>query len=162
MPESMLKRIRDGEPTRQRSRIGTDGRVTTERVLLNEVHGLVPTIARLCTVSSANQSAIYVCDSSVHHVHKGTNPGQFCGYRNIQMLVSYIRGTKAKGHGHFKAGLPGIFQIQDLIEAAWDRNPYSDGRQATGGIRNTRKWIGTPEVCATTFEDRPLIFYSRW
>jgi hypothetical protein len=62
------------------------------------------------------------------------------------MLVSYIRNTGDKGHEHFEAGLPGILQIQDMIEAAWDRDPYSDGRQATGGIRNTRKWIGTPEV----------------
>jgi hypothetical protein len=146
MPDSMLKRIRDSETPRRLNPIGKDGRIITESVLENEVPGLVPIVTRLCTASSGLISALYICDPSVHYVHKGSNPGQFCGYRNIQMLVSYICGTKSKGHEHFKAGLPGIFQIQDLVEAAWDREPYSVGRQATGGIRNTRKWIGTPEV----------------
>jgi hypothetical protein len=147
MPESMRKRIRDGESTRRSNRIGKDGRITTEHMLENEVSGLIPIITRLCTASSGNLSSTYLCDPSVHHVHKGTNPGHFCGYRNIQMLVSYIRGIKAVGPERFGAGLPGILQIQDMIEEAWDRDPYSVGRQETGGIRNTRKWIGTPEVC---------------
>ncbi|KAI4758663.1 DUF1671-domain-containing protein [Aureobasidium sp. EXF-3400] len=146
MPESMLRQIRDGEPTRRSNRIGRDGQIITDRVVENEVPGLIPIITRLCEASSGPLSAIYVCRSNVHHVHKGTNPGHFCGYRNIQMLASYIRAAKAKGHQRFEAGLPGILQIQDLIEEAWDRDPYSVGRQETGGIRNTRKWIGTPEV----------------
>lgn len=146
MPESMLRQIRDGEPTRRSNRIGRDGQIITDRVVENEVPGLIPIITRLCEASSGPLSAIYVCRSNVHHVHKGTNPGHFCGYRNIQMLASYIRAAKAKGHQCFEAGLPDILQIQDLIEEAWDRDPYSVGRQETGGIRNTRKWIGTPEV----------------
>jgi hypothetical protein len=163
MPESMLKRIRDGEPTRRSNRIGKDGQILTEHTLENEVPGLIPIITGLCTASAGVLSSIYVCDPSVHHVHKGTTPGHFCGYRNIQMLVSYIRGIKAKGHERFEAGLPGILQIQDMIEEAWDRDPHSVGRQETGGIRNTRKWIGTPEVCTLP---RPkgvmLMFCSRY
>lgn len=146
MPESVLKKLREGESTRRINRIGRDGRIFTERVVENEVTELIPTIARLSVTSSLGPSNVYVCHPSVHHVHKGTSPGYFCGYRNIQMLVSYIIGTKAKGHERFEKGLPGILQIQDLIEEAWDREPYSLGRQETGGIRNTRKWIGTPEV----------------
>jgi hypothetical protein len=146
MPESISKHIRDGEPTRRLTRIGTDGRNITERIMKNEVPGLIPIVTRLCIASSGPFSAMYVCAFEVHHVHKGTNPGHFCGYRNIQMLVSYIRSTRDEGHELFEAGLPGILQIQEMIEAAWDRDPRSVGRQATGGIRNTRKWIGTPEV----------------
>lgn len=146
MPESVLKRLRDGEPTRRINRIGRDGRIFTERVVENEVPELIPTITRLSVASSEGLSNVYVCHSSVHHVHKGTSPGYFCGYRNIQMLVSYIRDTKAKGHERFEKGIPGILQIQDLIEEAWERDPFCVGRQETGGIRNTRKWIGTPEV----------------
>jgi hypothetical protein len=163
MPESMLKRVRDGDRSRRLNRIGKDGRIIAEHTLENEVSGLIPVIARLCTASSGYLSSIYVCDSIVHHVHKGTTPGHFCGYRNIQMLVSYIRGMKAKGHERFEAGLPGILQIQDMIEEAWDRDPHSVGRQETGGIRNTRKWIGTPEVCTLPrLKGVMLMFCSRY
>ncbi|KAK6000064.1 hypothetical protein QM012_004052 [Aureobasidium pullulans] len=148
MPEGMLKRLRTGEPNRRLNRIGRDGRIYTERIVGNEVPGLVPVIARLCVASSSELQRVHLCHPSVQHVHKGTNPGHFCGYRNIQMLVSFIQGTKAKGHERFGANLPGILQIQDLIEKAWDGDPQNLGRQETGGIRNTRKWIGTPEVAS--------------
>jgi hypothetical protein len=147
MPESMLKRLRTGEPTRRLNRIGRDGRIFAERIVDNEVPGLIPVIARLCVASSSNTQIVHLCHPSVQHVHKGTNPGQFCGYRNIQMLVSFIQGTKARGHERFGTELPGILQIQDLIEEAWDGDSQNLGKQETGGIRNTRKWIGTPEVC---------------
>ncbi|KAH0365158.1 DUF1671-domain-containing protein, partial [Aureobasidium melanogenum] len=146
MPESMLKRLRTGEPTRRLNRIGRDGRIITERIVDNEVPGLIPVIARLCGASSSELQTVHLCHPSVQHVHKGTNPGHFCGYRNIQMLVSFIQGTKARGHERFGTELPGILQIQDLIEEAWDADPRNLGKQETGGIRNTRKWIGTPEA----------------
>jgi hypothetical protein len=73
--------------------------------------------------------------------------GGFCGYRNIQMLVSYITKAKVIGHEHFPEGLPTILQLQDMIELAWDRGFNSSGRTETGGIKGTRKFIGTPEVC---------------
>ena len=142
----MLKQIRDGESARRLNRIGRNGQLYTERIVDNEVPGLIPIIPRLCAASTEGFRALYLCHPSVHHVHKGSNPGHFCGYRNIQMLVSYLRGAKAKGRERFGTALPGILQIQDVIEDAWDRDPHSVGRQETGGIRNTRKWIGTPEV----------------
>ncbi|KAH0431343.1 DUF1671-domain-containing protein, partial [Aureobasidium melanogenum] len=148
MPESMLKRLRSGEPTRRLNRIGRNGRILTERIVDNEVPGLIPVIARLCVASSSDLQTVHLCHPSVQHVHKGTNPGHFCGYRNIQMLVSYIQGTKARGHERFGTELPGILQIQDLIEEAWAGDPQNLGKQETGGIRNTRKWIGTPEAAS--------------
>lgn len=72
--------------------------------------------------------------------------GGFCGYRNIQMLMSYIIGAGASGAERFSDTIPTIFQIQDLIEAAWDQGINAQGRFETGGIRGTRKFIGTPEV----------------
>lgn len=72
--------------------------------------------------------------------------GGFCGYRNIQMLSSYIIHTKSKGHEHLGDILPSVFQIQDYIETAWDSGINAQGRLETGGIRGTRKYIGTPEV----------------
>jgi zinc finger-containing ubiquitin peptidase 1 len=62
------------------------------------------------------------------------------------MLFSYIVGVEFKGSEHVKRKLPSIFQIQDLIEEAWDMGINAQGRAETGGIKGTRKYIGTPEV----------------
>ena len=75
--------------------------------------------------------------------------GGFCGYRNIQMLISHIVGTQGSGSQLFDNKIPTIFQIQDLIENAWDAGFNSQGKEETGGIKGTRKYIGTPEVRVT-------------
>lgn len=62
------------------------------------------------------------------------------------MMASYIVGAGHAGHQHFGGRLPTIFEIQELIEAAWDRGINAQARVETGGIRGTRKYIGTPEV----------------
>ena len=62
------------------------------------------------------------------------------------MLISYIIGAGTPGIEHFTDNLPSIFEIQDLIETAWDMGYNSQCRVETGGIRGTRKFIGTPEV----------------
>ncbi|XWW96645.1 hypothetical protein V2A60_004622 [Cordyceps javanica] len=48
----------------------------------------------------------------------------------------------------FPEGLPNIFQLQDQIEDAWDNGYNSRGREETGGIKGTRKFIGTQEAQA--------------
>lgn len=72
--------------------------------------------------------------------------GGFCGYRNIQSLISFIISTRSSGCEIFGNDLPSIFQIQDLIEKAWEMGFNPSGRQETGGIKGTRKYIGTAEV----------------
>jgi zinc finger-containing ubiquitin peptidase 1 len=62
------------------------------------------------------------------------------------MMASYINGVESQGYQHFGGKLPTIFQIQDFIEHAWDLGINAQGRLETGGIRGTRKYIGTPEV----------------
>ncbi|GKT85154.1 peptidase family C78 [Colletotrichum tofieldiae] len=73
-------------------------------------------------------------------------PRGFCGYRNIQMMVSYVIGANAHGKDAFRGRLPTIFEIQEFIERAWDLGINSQGRLETGGIKGTRKYIGTPEA----------------
>lgn len=34
-----------------------------------------------------------------------------------------------------------------MIEHAWDLGYNDSGREETGGIKGSRKYIGTPEVC---------------
>lgn len=76
-----------------------------------------------------------------------TCAGGFCGYRNIQMLSSYIVGARSHGHDILGDKIPTIFDIQDLVETAWDNGINDQGRIETGGIKGTRKYIGTSEVC---------------
>lgn len=64
------------------------------------------------------------------------------------MLCSFIVATKSQGYPHFNGKVPSIFQIQDWIENAWDLGINAAGRVETGGIRGTRKYIGTPEAQA--------------
>ncbi|ATY66707.1 Peptidase ubiquitin fold modifier-specific peptidase 1 2 [Cordyceps militaris] len=75
-----------------------------------------------------------------------TRSGSFCGYRNIQMLISYLILATETGPRAFPNGVPDIFQLQDQIEDAWDNGHNSRGRNETGGIKGTRKFIGTQEV----------------
>jgi hypothetical protein len=62
------------------------------------------------------------------------------------MLTSHIIGVESQGFENFQGKIPTIFDIQKYIETAWDIGINSQGRMETGGIRGTRKYIGTPEV----------------
>ncbi|OAA66219.1 Peptidase C78, ubiquitin fold modifier-specific peptidase 1/ 2 [Cordyceps fumosorosea ARSEF 2679] len=65
------------------------------------------------------------------------------------MLISHLILATETGPRTFPDGVPSIFQLQDQIEAAWDHGYNSRGRDETGGIRGTRKFIGTQEVRVT-------------
>jgi zinc finger-containing ubiquitin peptidase 1 len=119
--------------------------MTTTQVIENYAAEVIPVIEQLLKQDPATAYA-YTCHSSVEHVSKLKNEGGFCGYRNIQMMVSYIINEQSQGHYHFEGKIPSIFQIQDFIEHAWDIGINAVGRRETGGIRGTRKYIGTPEV----------------
>lgn len=62
------------------------------------------------------------------------------------MMASFIIGTESQGSEKFRGNIPTIFEIQDIIEHAWDMGFNAEGRIETGGIRGTRKYIGTPDV----------------
>ena len=59
---------------------------------------------------------------------------------------SYITKSRTLGCEKFPQGVPSILELQDMIERAWDMGFNSTGRTETGGIKGTRKFIGTPEV----------------
>lgn len=78
--------------------------------------------------------AAYLCDDSAMQVWKLRGEGNhFCCYRNIQMFVPDMQDKN-------------VLELQDMIERAWDANLNSRGRIETGGIKGTRKHIGTLEV----------------
>lgn len=110
--------------------------------------GIIPVLEQLLLQSSSTKSA-YLCHPAVQHVSRLRKEGPFCGYRNIQSLCSYIVATKAEGWervGCEKGLLPSVFDIQEWIEAAWDKGINAECRAETGGVRGTRKYIGTYEA----------------
>ncbi|KAK4193086.1 peptidase family C78-domain-containing protein [Podospora australis] len=109
--------------------------------------GVIPVIAQLLEQSPSTEYA-YLCHPSVQHISKLKSEGGFCGYRNIQMLCSYLIYTKSAGSERLGDDIPSIFEIQDFIESAWDQGIQASGRIETGGIKGTRKYIGTPEALA--------------
>ncbi|KAH7152540.1 peptidase family C78-domain-containing protein [Dactylonectria estremocensis] len=109
--------------------------------------GVMPVLGQLLEQSPSTQYA-YLCHPEVQHVSKLRREGGFCGYRNIQMLISHIIGARSTGADLFGSTFPTIFEVQDLIENAWDMGFNAQGRVETGGVKGTRKYIGTPEAQA--------------
>lgn len=62
------------------------------------------------------------------------------------MLISYIMSAYPRGTHPFERRLPTIVELQRMIEEGWDKGVNSSGREETGGILGTRKYIGTPEA----------------
>lgn len=125
--------------------IASDGTLRRREAVENETRDVIPVLARLCEQDKSVQRAFF-CSPKVHQISKIPKEGGFCGYRNIQMLITFLKETQLPGHERFPTELPTIFQLQDMIEDAWDKGFNSVGRVETGGIRGTRKYIGTPEV----------------
>lgn len=145
MPRWLHDQLAAGPKITIVNRIGRDGRLIKQEQVQNETPGIIPILAQLSALDRSVKEAYY-CHPSTLHIGKTPREGGFCGYRNIQMLVSYIQGAKAQGYDEFSGRTPGILKLQDLIERAWDKGINEIGRQQTGGIRDTRKYIGTPEV----------------
>ncbi|KAM0795982.1 peptidase family C78-domain-containing protein [Usnea florida] len=160
-----------GKPnTKVETRLGTRelGRHAYENKMPNWLHQLledgekrhledapsgIPDILGKLIEQDRDVETAYLCHSAVCYVGKikvrGKSEGHhFCGYHNIQMLASYLRVVETQGLVKFASGIPTIREIQDLIEEAWDQGFNEVGRIQTGGIKGTRKHIGTPEVCA--------------
>jgi hypothetical protein len=98
----------------------------------NKLSGVITTLANLLEHDRRVETA-YLCNDATIQVYKLSGEGNhFCGYRNIQMLLL------GKAYS--------IPELQVMIESAWDNGYSSHGRVETGGIRDTRKHIGTSEV----------------
>ncbi|KAF2841567.1 DUF1671-domain-containing protein [Patellaria atrata CBS 101060] len=147
MPRWLYDQLERGGKVTANNIIGPDGRTLRVEMIENETQGLIALLAQLSNLDKTVREAFF-CHPSTTHVGKTPREGGFCGYRNIQMFVSYIQGAKTAGHEHFPGRLPTILKIQDWIERAWDQGFNEIGRVQTGGIRGTRKYIGTPEAQA--------------
>ncbi|KAL9595811.1 MAG: hypothetical protein Q9219_006226 [cf. Caloplaca sp. 3 TL-2023] len=145
MPTWLYKQLERGAKVSLVNQISESGRLVRLEVVANEIRGIMPVLAQLCEQDSLI-SKVYLCHPGVQHIFKLAKEGGFCGYRNIQMMISFIQATRTQGYEHFPGRVPSILDLQELIESAWDRGINASGKIETGGIRGTRKYIGTPEV----------------
>lgn len=152
MPSWLLKMLEKGPKISQSNKISPDGTLSNHVTVENEACHVIPVLAKLCEQDTSVQRA-FLCSPNVRHIFKMPREGGFCGYRNIQMLISYIQEAKMPGHEHFHKRQPTILELQDMIENAWDMGFNSVGRIETGGVRGTRKYIGTPEVRSVTVSE---------
>lgn len=147
MPDTVRKRLLNDAAPVIRNRLGRDGQMYKERSVDNETSNLIEAIS---DISAADPEVVrtYLCHPSVKHVEKIRCDGNFCGYWNIQMLLTYIHARDARRDHSEPKDTPSVPAIQNVIENAWDSGVCSYGRIETGGVRNTRKWIGTHEALA--------------
>ena len=150
MPSWLQKLLLSGHIENTQTRISPNGSLIKEKDLAeNETSKVIPTLIELCRHDGSVQRAFF-CSPRVRHIFKFMREGGFCGYRNIQMLISHIIDARIPGHEHFSGRIPSILELQNMIEQAWDMGFNSSGRIETGGIKGTRKYIGSPEVCFTS------------
>ncbi|EEH10531.1 DUF1671 domain-containing protein [Histoplasma capsulatum G186AR] len=147
MPSWLRNMLEEGAKVTVSNQIQTDGTLRRVEHVANEMSNLIPVLARLCELDETVEQ-VFLCHPTVRHVFKMPKEGGFCGYRNIQMLVSHIQDTRADGYEQFPGRLPTILRLQDLIEQAWDLGFNSNAQIETGGIKGTRKYIGTSEAQA--------------
>ncbi|GIZ44049.1 hypothetical protein CKM354_000725800 [Cercospora kikuchii] len=128
---------------RMPDRIADMIREETER---NRARNVIPKLAQYLQQDPENKHAC-LCTTEVVQVHKLRNEGgHFCGYRNIQTLLSCLPASITCLGSSSSLDKCSILDIQEMIESAWDAGINSHGRIATGGIRGSRKHIGTPEA----------------
>lgn len=145
MPAWLWSQLKSGAKITLTNQIQPDGTLVRVENVANETRGVIPAIARL-SLHDPSVDEAYLCHPCVRHIFKTFREGGFCGYRNIQMLVSYIQGSRAQGWEKFGTRTPSIPWLQESIEQSWEMGFNSSGRIETGGIKGTRKYIGTPEV----------------
>lgn len=145
MPGWLQKQLEAGAPVTITDKIDYNGNIVSMESVANEIRGTMGVLAQLCE-QDRTLSRAYLCHPDVRHVVKMSKEGGFCGYRNIQMMLSFVQDAQSQGYQRLQGKLPSILQLQDSIENAWDMGFNSTGRVETGGIKGTRKYIGTPEV----------------
>ncbi|KAI7111939.1 hypothetical protein KC343_g20781, partial [Hortaea werneckii] len=129
--------------------ISKSGRILQDFSIENETPDVIPILADLCASDPTNHVA-YFCSPTVKHVRKIYCEGNFCGYWSMQMVLSYLqaKGSRESGGARARTTLPNVLEMQETIEQAWANGIASHGRIETGGVKGTRKWIGTSEAVA--------------
>lgn len=108
----------------------------------NKIKGVVRTLANLLA-ADRNVEIVYLCNPETVQISKLRDEGNtFCGYRNLQMLLTSIVSSDST----LDVTNPNVLDLQDMIERAWDKGLNAHGRYLVGCLAGTRKYIGSSEV----------------
>lgn len=140
MPHDMFVRLQKGAKRRRIQHISSSGQLCSTFEVENEVRLMIPVLERLLA-GDGTVAYSWLCHERALHVHKMKDEGHFCGYRNIQMMLSFILSTNTTGASEVVARLvssglapdhlPDIILLQDWIEQAWDSGFNNRGRIET-------------------------------
>ncbi|RDI79804.1 Serine/threonine-protein kinase [Venturia inaequalis] len=147
MPSDLYQRLQDGPKITRTKKISRHGGLVVHESVDGETPGVLPILKRLVEHDHRVGKA-FLCHPSVTQIGKFHWEGGFCGYRNAQMQISYMQHAKHPSSVFFPGRTPGILDLQDHIEQAWDNGRHPYARQEVGRLKGTRKWIGTLEVHA--------------
>ncbi|KAI9471836.1 MAG: peptidase family C78-domain-containing protein [Benjaminiella poitrasii] len=136
------------KPSNVRSRINADREIWDKVTVLNQdcrTSGVIPRLEP--NFKKADTLAAYLCSPLTDHLSTSfMDLGWGCGYRNCQMLMSFLERRTEDGEPILKCVLD-ITSIQLLIEKAWKEGFDTLGAaQLDHHVFKTRKWIGTTEV----------------
>ncbi|KAL9045419.1 MAG: hypothetical protein Q9206_007297, partial [Seirophora lacunosa] len=107
MPAWLYRHLQQGAKVSVINEISPCGRSVRLEMVANESSGILPVLAQLCE-QDRMLSKVYLCHSGVQHIFKMAKEGGFCGYRNIQMMISYIQAARAEGYDYFPGRVPSI------------------------------------------------------
>ncbi len=98
-------------------------------------------------------SALAICSYVEHFESRlGEDLGWGCGWRNIQMMSSYLLAEDDEVREALFGGVgfvPDIFALQQWLEIAWAKGFDTQGAEHfSWKIVGTHKWIGTTECAA--------------
>ncbi|KAI7851758.1 peptidase family C78-domain-containing protein [Circinella umbellata] len=112
--------------------------------------GVIPRLEPQFTNSNRkNKSTVsaYLCSPYTDHIATGfMDLGWGCGYRNCQMLMTFLQRKQEAGDSILRQ-VTDISGLQLLLERAWkDGFDVQGAKQLNNRVYKTRKWIGTTEV----------------
>ena len=117
--------------------------IISEESDTNNLTCVIPTLAELLARDSEIKD-VYLCHESAVQIWKSRNEGaHFCGYRNMQMICLALAASGVQAFPDRKLS---ILELQDMIESAWGKGINAHAMTQTGGIKGTRKHVGTSEV----------------
>lgn len=87
MPLWLRRQLEQGAKVTITNELSAEGRLVQYESIANETRGVLPILSQLCE-QDQSLSKVYFCHPDVQHVVKMAKEGGFCGYRNIQMMVS--------------------------------------------------------------------------
>ncbi|GAO52291.1 DUF1671-domain-containing protein [Saitoella complicata NRRL Y-17804] len=117
----------------------------------NMTVGILTALKNVFNVPVMEKYKLWLADPSgcMHIGGENDDRGFGCGFRNAQMLLSYLAHTRPTDYVNAfgQKDLLSISEIQQKIERGWEMGIDWLGReQLQGKILGTRKWVGTTEV----------------